>query len=383
MTALGRAAGEVAGEVEVVERAARPATRRSSQPRRSEQAPEQRVESATTSVERRTVDALAQEAIGGFSPNSSVRIEVEGARTAGRFVLPSVGALDPAVVLAALRRSIEEDAADFARIDRVTILEEWSGDGWPRSDAERAERFATLGLAGPRRVDEFDIGTGTSLLVEASVDGYAPGTVVALVVTTSPIVLAEAVVGRDGTATVRGPLPLATLDPGGHRLRVVGTRTLDGVSVDAAGEVVLSERTLQEIRRFDGGTQAVVTVSGEGEDGQAATAVRIVPLGTAWPWWTLAVVALVGLCAVSARRRGRLSGRRRLTTAVAAVLVSAAPAVVLGFAVAAWPVMGLGVLGALVLAMTLVAVRPRHHLADEPDGEADGDRERQPVPLGA
>jgi hypothetical protein len=144
-------------------------------------------------------------------------------------------------------------------------------------------------------------------------------------------VIASAVVDDRGFVEIAGAFPADWLDAGEHRIRLVGIRALDGVSVDEAGEVQLSDALMAEIQRFDLGTQSTIAVIGSNESGGTHAALRVVPLEPVAPWWTLWLI-LAGLLLVGgARYAGWLAtpGRRWLGTAV--VVGSSVPAVILGW----------------------------------------------------
>ena len=309
------------------------------------------------------LDALAGESLSGFAPGTAARVEVIGARSGARFVLTDLGAVDGAVLVVALERSMAVQATDFARIEGVRVV------GAPRSigtaawsDEQRVQvddLFAASRLPRPRSLAEVDLsGVRTWVEVTGRVDGYLPGSTVHLTATSDPIVLASTTVDRHGTALVSGLLPVEVLGLGEHRLRLVGTRVFDGVDVDGDGEIRLSADVLAEIDRFDRGTDATVVVYGLNGSGGSHVSLRIVPLDPVPPWWTLLVVGLVGLLVLRARRVGRVNGGRRIGAAVSVVLVSAAPAVVLGWLATTTVVAVVGLVAAVVLAALVPVLRP-------------------------
>jgi hypothetical protein len=191
-------------------------------------------------------------------------------------------------------------------------------------------------------------------------------------VTSEPVVLASVVVGRDGTATISAAVPIDLLGVGEHRIRFVGTRVFSGLSVDGDGEIQLPADVLEQIDRFDRGTDATVIVYGLNGAGGAHVSLRIVPLDAVPPWWTLLVVLLAGAFGLRARRRGQLEVSVRQAATSGAILLAAAPAIVLGW-FATTTVVGLvGGAVALLLAAAVPAVRPR---SDEQQGELDPDDE--------
>lgn len=318
-------------------------------------APLREVIEATRGTATRQLDELGGEALGGFAPGNGVRIEVIGSRTTARFVLSATERIDAVVLGEALRRSAPTQAADFAELvsvapaERPTLPDAWSEEERAAAD----DLFAASRLPSPVLVGDLDLPAETTWLrLELRASTYLPGSTVHLTVTSDPIVLASAVVARDGTVVVVGDLPVEVLPAGEHRIRLVGIRSIDGVGTDEQGEIVLPDDVLAEIERFDLGTDATVRVIGANVDGGTHTSVRIVPLDPTPPWWTLWVVALVGLLVGVLRRRGRLEGRTRRLGGVAANGASAVPAVVLGWIATTtevvWWGIGLATLVALV-----------------------------------
>jgi hypothetical protein len=321
------------------------------------------------------IDALAEESFGGFAPSSGVSVEVIGARTGARFILTDVGALDAFVLSRAIPRSAASHGTDFARIAGIrpvavppaSALPLWSSE--QRGDA--ADQFAASRLKNPVFVTELDLsGVTTWLEITGEVAGYLPGSTVHLAVTSRPVVLASVVVGQDGTAVVSGLLPVDALTIGEHRIRIVGTRAFDGVTVDADGEIRLDPSVLAEIERFDRGTDAAVIVRGLNGEGGEHVSLRIVPLDLLPPWWTLLVVIAVGFSAVRLRRLGQLTSTSWRAVAITGVIASAGPAVVLGWVAGTLVVAEVGLIVAAVLAVVVLLVRTR---TDEPTVDAERD----------
>jgi len=223
-------------------------------------------------------------------------------------------------------------------------------------DVERegiTEFFAASGLPEPVSLADLDT-TGFSqwIQVTGSADTYLPGSLVYLTLTSQPLVLASAQVASDGSVIVSGSLPVEWLTAGEHRVRLVGIRALDGVSVDDQGEVQLSDELMAEIQRFDLGTQSTIAVMGPNLTGGDHVALRVVPLVPEAPWWTLWFILLGFLLKVLARWRGwaRTVGRR--LTGALLVLASATPGVVLGWlstvTSVVWWALGLGLLASVL-----------------------------------
>ena len=151
-------------------------------------------------------------------------------------------------------RSAEYQAADFARITAVRPLDSapsgpaptWS----PEQRQDAADQFAASRLAQPSLISDLDTSPYTQWVqVDGEVSGYRPGSTLHLAVTSEPVVLASVMVGRDGTASISAVVPIELLGIGEHRIRFVGTRVFDGLSVDDDGEIQLPAAVLEQIDR--------------------------------------------------------------------------------------------------------------------------------------
>jgi hypothetical protein len=311
---------------------------------------------AGTSAEGvRSVQELASERLGGFAPGVGTRIEVLGARTGARFVVTEANQVDSFTLIRAIQASIPAQSADFFALDDVRpAVAPQIPPVWVEEEREGiAEFFAASGLPAPVSLADLDTsGFGEWIQVTGSAETYLPGSIVYLTLTSEPLVLASAEVARDGSVLVTGSLPVEWLSAGEHRVRLVGIRALDGVSVDDQGEVQLSDELMAEIQRFDLGTQSTIAVMGPNLTGGDHVALRVVPLVPEAPWWTLWFILLGFLLVVLARWRGLLKTRGRHLIGSLVVLASAAPAVIIGWlstvTTVVWWALGLGLI-ALVL----------------------------------
>jgi hypothetical protein len=321
------------------------------------------------------LEVLAQERFPGYVPGSRICIRVIGARSTARFVLTGVDLVDVNVTARVLARSARSQAADFARITDIRPLASMPNGAVPtwtsvqREDADA--QFRASRLPQPTMLADLDLSGFTQwVMVSGEVSGYLPGSALHLAVTSESVVLASVVVGRDGTATISGALPVGLLGIGEHRLRFVGTRVFDGVSADGNGEFQLPAEVLEQIERFDRGTDATVILAGVDGDGGSHVSLRTVRLDPVAPWWTLLVVLAVGALGLRARRRGRLEATWRKGVMSGAFLVAAVPAVVLGWLATTTVVAVVGGVVALLLAAAVPIVRPR---TDDPAAMDDLD----------
>lgn len=185
------------------------------------------------------------------------------------------------------------------------------------------------------------------------------GTKVFLTLTSTPLVISEGIVNRDGRIQLTGSLPIEFLNAGEHRVRLVGIRSIGGVGVDENGEITLSDETMLEIERFDLGTQATVRMGGETPEGDYLNAIRVVPLVPVAPWWTLWFILVGFLIAAFARRKNWSNTKVKYWLTVSLNLAAAIPAVVIGWlstvTLVTWVGLGLGLLAA---GLTIL-VRPK------------------------
>jgi hypothetical protein len=311
---------------------------------------------AGTSAEGvRSVQELASERLGGFAPGVGTRIEVLGARTGARFVVTEANQVDSFTLIRAIQASIPAQSADFFALDDVRpAVAPQIPPVWVEEEREGiAEFFAASGLTAPVSLADLDTsGFDEWIQVTGSAETYLPGSIVYLTLTSEPLVLASAEVARDGSVLVTGSLPVEWLSAGEHRVRLVGIRALDGVSVDDQGEVQLSDELMAEIQRFDLGTQSTIAVMGPNLTGCDHVALRVVPLVPEAPWWTLWFILLGFLLVVLARWRGLLKTRGRHLIGSLVVLASAAPAVIIGWlstvTTVVWWALGLGLIASVL-----------------------------------
>lgn len=303
----------------------------------------------------RSVQELAAENLGGFAPGVSTRIEILGARTGARFVVSEAEQIDSFTMIRAIQNSIPAQSADFFSLDDVRpAVAPPVPPVWEDEEREGiTEFFAASGLPEPVSLADLDTASFSQWIqVTGSADTYLPGSLVYLTLTSEPLVLASGQVAQDGTVVITGSLPVEWLSAGEHRVRLVGIRSLDGVSVDDEGQVQLSDDLMAEIQRFDLGTQSTIAVMGPNLTGGDHVALRVVPLVPEAPWWTLWFILLGFMLMALARWRGwaRTVGRR--LTGVLLVFASATPGVVLGWlstvTSVVWWALGLGLLASLL-----------------------------------
>jgi hypothetical protein len=308
----------------------------------------------------RSASELAGEVLGGFAAGTGAIVQVTGARTAAQFIVDPTTIGDPLALVAALDESSLRLTADFAALTSTEVTDRPGNDlllgGQVSYDARAV--FEAAGLASPILVDDLGVGDATRwIIVRADADGYVPGSVVYLVVTTQPVIVAATVVDRHGSAELVGAIPADLFTAGAHDLRVVGTRVLTGATANADGEITLSTQAMDDIQRFDAGTWATVEISGTAANGGSATAVRVVLLGLEAPWWTVITLGALGLLLL-----GLLLWRRPELTrwrVLAAVLLTAGIALpaILGWLSRSYDVVLFGVIVGLLAAVLAFATR--------------------------
>ena len=311
---------------------------------------------ASTAVRNR--QTLLAEQLGGFQPGSTTTVEILGARTGARFVVTETTVIDTVTLVRAMQASIEAQRSDFFDINQVApATEPLPAPEWNEEQRSTAnDLFIRSGLPEPRTLAEFDTSQFTNwVFVSTRASTYAPGTTVYLTLTSQPVVLAEAVVDEEGEVSISGTLPAEILEAGEHRVRLVGIRALDGVSVAEDGSIVVSNELMDEIERFDLGTQSTIAVVGTNPTGETHAAIRIIPLVPEAPWWLLWFIALGFVVIVLATWRGFLQRGKGRVLGFVIVLASATPAVIGGWlstvTAVTWWGLGLGLLGAAISAL--------------------------------
>jgi hypothetical protein len=308
----------------------------------------------------RSASELAGEVLTGFSPGTGAIVQVTGARTAAQFIIDPTTIGDPLALVAALNESSLRLTADFAALSSADVTDQPGNDlllgGLVTSDARAV--FEAAGLARPILVDDLGVGDATRwIIVSAQAEGYVPGSVVYLVVTTQPVIVAATKVDRNGSAELVGAIPADLFPAGPHDLRIVGTRVLTGATANADGEITLSTEAMDDIQRFDAGTWATVEISGTAASGGSASAVRVVLLGLEAPWWTVITLGALGLLLLGLLLwRRPEQGRWRLLAAVLVTLGIALPAIA-GWLTRSYDVVLFGVIVGLLAAVLVLATR--------------------------
>jgi len=224
--------------------------------------------------------------------------------------------------------------------------------------------FAAVGLAEPKSLNDVDFGSVNQWIeVSTTASTYVPGSTVFLTLTSEPLVLASAVVDRFGNVEISGSIPVEYLDAGEHRIRLVGIRALSGVSVDDNGEVQISQETMDEIQRFDLGTQATVRMGGTTPTGDSLSAIRVIPLEPLAPWWTLWFILVGFLASIWLRRKDKLKTTAKFVAGLSINLVATLPAVILGWlstvTMVVWVGLGLGFIATMLVAITQPSKKSR------------------------
>ncbi len=304
----------------------------------------------------RSPSELAAERLTGFAPGAGLLVQVTGARTVAQFAVEPTG-LDEFSIRAAITESRGRLSTDFAWLEsalvgRTPASEQVLG-GSVSADAVRT--FRASGLDDPMLVGDLPVEDGGSwLIITGSVDGYIPGSVVYLAITSQPVIVAATVVERDGTAELTGAVPTDLLPAGGHNIRIVGTRALEGVTTDAGGTVQLTTEAMAEVERFDPGTQATVEIAGPNVAGGTHVSQRIVLLGLQAPWWSVLVLAAVALLALLLLLWRRPEQARWGVVAAVAIAVTTVLPAAAGWFARAYDVSVVGLLvGAVAAALAL------------------------------
>lgn len=196
-------------------------------------------------------------------------------------------------------------------------------------------------------------------LLETGKSPVALSLTLGLTLTSEPLVLGSGLVDKYRNVEISGSIPVQYLDAGEHRVRLVGIRSLGGVSVDDNGEVQISQETMDEIQRFDLGTQATVRMAGSTPEGDTLNAIRVIPLEPVAPWWTLWFILVGFIVSVWLRRRGKLDEKWKFVSGLGLNLIAAAPAVILGWISTVTLVTWIGLALGLVALAIVAVVQPK------------------------
>lgn len=321
----------------------------------------------------RTVPQIANEAIGGYAPGSSARVDVIGAKTIATLAVAADQSIDTTAVAKTMRDATVggSRAGDFVQLLEASPVKAAAAStpSAARISSTGLEYFSLASLDAPVTLASQDFSSATSWMhFSVSVTGYKPGSTVYLAMTSTPVVFATSVVGRDGTATVSGDMALDVLPTGMHHLRVIGDRQIGAVTVDQAGNIALTAEQLAQIQEFDQGTDAAVRVAGDNTLGGSQLALRIIPLDLQVPWWLLWVLVGLGvLVAVTRLARVGESAAWAWTKRVVFVLAGLVP-VVAGLFIDT-PVLSIAAGAVIVLGTVLLTTLPR--LRQDPAEEYD------------
>lgn len=322
----------------------------------------------------RTVDQLRAEPIAGFVPGASVQVDAIGAKTLATLAIAPTGVIDATFAANVIRTTMGSDPADFAQLTQAQAIA--ASQARPSSvttvPSSDLPYFELSHLDAPRTLASV-ISDSATQWVHFAVDvtGYQPGSTVYLAMTSTPIVFASSEVDRMGTASLSGDMALDVLGGGVHYLRVIGDRDIGSVSVDASGQIMLSEAQLAELAQFDQGTDAAVRISGDNTLGGSQMAIRIVPIDQQIPWWMLWV--LIGLAVIlSASRIASVAEGRaaRWVKRGLFVVASAAP-ILVGILLSALP-LTFASAGVLVVGVILAITLPQKRTVDSRDVDAYG-----------
>jgi hypothetical protein len=308
----------------------------------------------------RSVAALLGETFGGFAPGSGVIIQVTGARTAAQFIVSTASELNGLTITEAIAESRARLDAEFAAVDDSELVGHPDGasiiGGAPTRDAMQV--FFDSGLGEPITAGQLKVDSSQAWVrVSAHVDGYVPGSVVYLAVTTHPIIVGASLVSRTGSADIIGLVPADLLEPGAHNLRVVGIRQLAGITADADGAIQISDSAMSEIRRFDLGTQATVRLVGANDSGGNYLVVRIVQLEPDAPWWTVLLLGLLGVVLAAAVALARTSRRRWAVSASVVLGLLVLLPEIAGWLTRAYEVMAGGLVVGVIVQLLLWGAR--------------------------
>jgi hypothetical protein len=147
---------------------------------------------------------------------------------------------------------------------------------------------------------------------------------------------------------------------------VIGERVLGGVSVDDKGQINISDETVQEIKKFDTGTTAIVRIRGVAIDSESREVVRHIPLREPTPWYWMLIPLLTLVVLSVLRRQRRLLGSRFRLGLLLASATGLVPAWI-GWSGLFFDLATAGLLAVVIAPVLLFATRVRRlsHLESE------------------
>jgi hypothetical protein len=256
------------------------------------------------------LQAIGGKTMEGFKPSAGASLDIVGAKTLGVFTVVPGTPIDVSALAKALPNTGEgQSFIKSATITDGSAPSEKVLEGLGVVDGDEFF-FKTAGLGKPTTLAGANL-TGASQWVKVTVSltGFRPGTTAYLVATSKPIIFGQVVVNQYGVATVTGSMAMDLLPAGVHRLRVVGNRDLGAAATDASGKIVLSEKQLTEIQKFDEGTFATVRVEGTNAGGGQGLSIRVIPIDKNVPWWLLWIFGALVLASFALRWRRIAEGR--------------------------------------------------------------------------
>lgn len=273
-----------------------------------------------------TLPELAGEKLGGFKPGEGVAIWVNGVRTVGTAILPGdLEVADAGIIDQILTESVGRLAIGYTSANSIfvgTRTEALGLNFGVTADRLNVQLFneCEMGDARVLTADEAAL-AGRWLIVKAKVSTFIPGTRVYVIAESDRLIIGQAIVNKDGTASVAGAVPISLLGPGAHRFRIIGSRELANVTADDQGEVILTTEAMESIRTYDNMSTAAVHF-----DSSTQHLVRYIPLREGAPWWLLLLITAAGLFGIRERKRlsksaAAPSWRKRLASGAPALPV--------------------------------------------------------------
>ncbi len=257
-------------------------------------------EKAVVSADTVTLDSFTV-TISGFAPNSLVTIESTGSKTMALLPVTGFSFLDNALSPLLASESSRRLATPLATASSVGVLataSSFATDGLSHNERHLA---SDTGFRNPTRFARDELNDSASLSIAVSSSLLSPGKPFATIVTSSPRIASSGLTTETGAMSDVVAIPLNSLEPGVHNVRLLGKRQVGTMTANSRGQLTLSPEIRATLDEFDSGTNATIRLTGTNSDGGARTVVMTVPLPDEFPWWLVALVAIaLGICAIGA-----------------------------------------------------------------------------------
>jgi hypothetical protein len=237
-----------------------------------------------------------------------VTIEGTGSKTMAFFPVSGISPLDSVLSPLLAGESSQRLATALATASSTSVAVPRSGSA--TGVISRTEFYLAIdtGFKDPTRFSPQELNNAPFLSLSVSSSGLFPGQPFATIITSDPRIISSGVIPMSGDISDEVFIPLGSLEPGVHSVRLLGKRLVGTIRADSRGELKLGPESRAILAEFDSGSSTTVRLSGTNPEGVARTVSMFVPLPDNFPWWLIALLSFsLGICVAAAvwRRRAR------------------------------------------------------------------------------